>query len=142
MDASQLDLIQHVCERPGMHVVPGSLDGVFAYLTGMDTVTGCLTGFREWLLPRFDDGNNLSWTGVVKMLLDQENVAEDDAVARLGELIAEFYEFTHTHRAQRCDLTRVYLRYHAWLLDQSWYTEGRPDYIPPYDGVPVLRSSH
>ena len=59
----------------GMYVSPGSLENVFAYLTGLDTATGCLTGFREWLLPRFEDGNNLTWPGVAQMLLASESVA-------------------------------------------------------------------
>jgi hypothetical protein len=75
LDAQQHNLIQNVCLRPGMYVSPGSLENVFAYLTGLDTATGCLTGFREWLLPRFEDGNNLTWPGVAQMLLASESVA-------------------------------------------------------------------
>jgi hypothetical protein len=124
-----------------MYVVPGTLNGVYAFLTGLDTATGCLAGFREWLLPRFDDGNNLFWTGVVDMLLKSEQVHGDGSVTRLGELISEFYDFTREHRGTRRDLTRVYVRYHAWLLNRSWYHEGYPGYIPPYDGTSVDRPS-
>lgn len=73
-----------------MYVTSGSLDGVYAYLSGLDTATGCLTGFREGLLPRFDGGNNLIWTGVVDMLLESEQIDDDDSVTRLGELISDF----------------------------------------------------
>ncbi|MGK0184535.1 MAG: hypothetical protein ACI9R3_000307 [Verrucomicrobiales bacterium] len=60
----QLAQIQHVCNHPGMYVCPGTLNGIYAFLTGLDIATGCLTGFREWLLPRFEDGNNLAWPGI------------------------------------------------------------------------------
>ena len=130
----QLDQILHICQRPGMYVNPGTLNGVCAFLAGLNAATGCLTGFREWLLPRFEDGNNLSWEGVVEKLLKSENLNGDDAATdRLGELISEFYEFTDSRR----DLTRVFLRYHAWLLNRSWYCEGYPGYVAPYDGVVI-----
>jgi len=140
LDAQQHDLIQHVCKCPGMFVSPGSLGNVFAYLTGLDTATGCLTGFREWLLPRFEDGNNLAWPGVVQMLLKSESVNDKNATARLGELLDEFYAFTREDGGSRRCLIRVYLRYHAWLLNRSWYGPDCPGYISPYDGVPFPQS--
>ncbi len=139
MDAHQHDLIQHVCTHPGMYVSSGSLDAVFSYLTGLDTATGCLTGFREWLAPRFYDGDNLAWPGLVLLSLELESVADDDAIAHLGKLLAEFYDFTHKDRGPRTDLTRVYLRYHAWLLNSPWYHPDSSRYIPPYDGVPLVK---
>lgn len=142
MDAQQHDLVQHVCKRPGMYVPPGSLENVFAYLTGLDTATGCLTGFREWLLPRFETGNNLGWPGVVQMLLDSESVDGEAAAARLGELLDEFYTFTREDRGSRRCLIRVYLRYHAWLLNRSWYRPDWPGYIAPYDGISFSKSDH
>jgi hypothetical protein len=142
MDAQQLDLIRHVCKRPGIYVGPGTLPGVCAYLVGLDTATGCLTGFREWLIPRVDGGNDLAWPGLVDRLLGSEDVNQDQRLARLGELIAEFYEFTREHGGSRGDLTRVYVRYHAWLLNRPWYWEGAPGYVAPYDGMPVPRDPH
>lgn len=128
-----------------MYVLPGAVENVIAYLEGLDAATGCLTGFREWLLPRFEDGNNLTWSGVVKMLFDSESVDEENAAARLGDLIDEFYAFTREDGGSRRCLTRVYLRYHAWLLNRSWYRPDWPGYIAPYDGVafpkPGRRSS-
>lgn len=118
MDAQQHNLIQHVCQRPGMYVSPESLENVFAYLTGLDTATGCLTGFREWLLPRFEDGNNHAWPGVVQMLLESESVADTDAIARLGRLLDEFYAFTRENAGSRRCLTRVYLRYACMVAEQ------------------------
>ena len=140
LDAQQHNLIQNVCLRPGMYVSPGSLENVFAYLTGLDTATGSLTGFREWLLPRFEDGNNLAWPGVVQMLIESESVADTDAIARLGKLLDDFYAFTRENAGSRRCLTRVYLRYHAWLLSRSWYGPDWPGYIPPYDGASFPKS--
>jgi hypothetical protein len=102
--------------------------------------TGCLTGYREWLLPRIEDGDNLAWPGVVQMLLESESVAGKDAIARLGELLDEFYAFTRENAGSRRCLTRVYVRYHAWLLSRSWYGPEWPGYIPPYDGASFPKS--
>jgi hypothetical protein len=123
-----------------MYVVPATIETVLAYARGVDTGTGCLTGFREWLVVRFDDGNNLAWEVLVKMVLEKESIEEPKAVARLGSLLAEFQDFTTDGRSSHTDLTRVYLRYHAWLLNRSWYRPGFPGYMPPYDGVPIPRS--
>lgn len=136
MNSEQFEHIRTICERPSMYVSPGTLRGVYAYLSGMDRATGCLTGFREWLLPRFDAGNNLYWTGVVNMTLAAESVSGEREVARLGELITEFYDFTKVDDG----LLRVYLRYHVWLLNSSWYRDGWPGYIAPYDGMKILQT--
>ncbi len=123
-----------------MYVSPGSLENVFAYLSGLDTATGCLTGFREWLVPRLEEGNNLAWPGVVRMLFKLESIDDSDAIVRLGELLNEFYVFTCEGGASHRCLTRVYLRYHAWLLSRPWYGPDWPGYIAPYDGVPFPTS--
>ena len=44
---SNAELIQHVCKRPGMWMAGAELEHVYAFLDGMHTGTGCLTGFKE-----------------------------------------------------------------------------------------------
>lgn len=116
-----------------MYTCPGTLENVYAFLGGLDTATGCLSGFREWLMPRFEEGNNLHWSGLVDNLLDREDCPPDQRIARLGELIDEFHRFTSKHEG----LTRVYVRYHAWLLTRSWYGSDCPGYIAPHDGMSI-----
>src|SRR5690349_12307950 len=59
-----VDLRTHVAavgKRPGMYGLDGSFGQFTAYLNGMDAGTDgrALAGFREWLVMRFDDGDNL-----------------------------------------------------------------------------------
>ncbi len=118
-----------------MYTGHAELRDVYAYLIGMDLSTGCLAGFREWLVTRLGRGDSLGWPSLVDLLIAKES-RSDQAILRLGELIAEFHEFTR----QRYGLMRVYLRYHAWLLSQTWYTHDSTDYIAPYDGVGIMRT--
>lgn len=120
-----------------MYVVPGSLDNVVAHIDGLDAATGCLVGFREWLVPRFDDGDNLGWGSLFAMLVDAESVPDADAITRLGELFCEYKDFIDSCQSYRVAQLRIYLRYHAWLLNCSYYKPGTPWYVPPYDGFDV-----
>ena len=116
-----------------MYARPGTLENIYAFLGGLDTATGCLTGFREWLVPHFDEGDNLHWSGLVNMLLDIEDCPPEGRIARLGELINEFHQCISKDRGLTC----IYVRYHAWLLTRPWYAPGWPGYISPHDGVDV-----
>lgn len=120
-----------------MYVAPGTFENVGAYLTGLDEATGCLTGFREWLLPRLESGDNLTWLGVVLCVFEKEACEIDRRIERLGELIEEFFEFVE-NRSTHEGLMRVYVRYHAWLLTQDYYQPGFPGYVAPYDGAKSL----
>ena len=137
MNATQYELIESVCKQPGMYVCPGTLDGVVAYIDGMNTCTGCLGGFREWLVTRFDDGDNLAWSGLFKMLIRTEVVCEEDQIERLGSLLKEFNDFLGSCHSRSEAHLRIYLRYHAWLLNRPWYTPDSPWYVAPYDGLSI-----
>lgn len=116
-----------------MFVGSNECDRVCAYIDGMHTATGCLIGFREWLVVELGTGNNLGWCGLVQQLLNRESTPDNARVAKLGRLINEFYTFTGSTNGATMGLMRVYLRYHCWLLQQKWYRPGYAGYVPPYE---------
>jgi hypothetical protein len=124
-----------------MYVVPGTLDGVIAYIDGLDLATGCLAGFREWLVTRFEDGDNLYWGGLFRMLLRNDSTTDDEAITKLGQTFCEFKEFVDSCSSRREGQLKIYLRYHAWLLNRPYYKPGTPWYIPPYDGLAIPKDS-
>lgn len=137
MTDAQYEEIDSVCKRPGMYVVTASLDCVIAYIDGLDRATGCLAGFREWLVIRFEDGDNLYWGGLFRMLLRDGNVTDPESIEILGRVFNEFKEFVDSCSSRREAQLKIYLRYHAWLLNRPYYKPGTPWYIPPYDGLAV-----
>lgn len=118
-----------------MFLASDTLHGVYAYLSGYDAANGCLTGFREWLIPRVAGGNSLSWCGLVDIILCDDDFTERERISELGNLLAEFYMETREYNGTRCDLKGIYLRYHAWLLNQIWYKPDLPGYVAPYNAV-------
>lgn len=120
-----------------MYVVPGTLDCVIAYIDGLDRATGCLAGFREWLVTRFVDGDNLYWGGLIRMLLHDGTSTDAESIQILGRTFHEFKEFIDSCSSRREAQLKIYLRYHAWLLNRPYYKPGTPWYIPPYDGLPI-----
>lgn len=120
-----------------MYVVPGTLDCVIAYIDGVDRASGCLAGFREWLVTRFENGDNLHWGGLFRILLRNEPTADNEAIAKLGEVFLEFKEFIDSCSSRSDAQLKIYLRYHAWLLNRPYYKPGTPRYIPPHDGLVI-----
>lgn len=113
----------------------GTLDAVCAYIDGLNAATGCLASFREWLVTRFEDGDNLTWVGLFRLLCKTKSVEQGGSIERLGLLMDEFYAFHKGCASRGVAQMRIYLRYHAWLLNQPHYHPGFPQYIPPYDGI-------
>jgi hypothetical protein len=111
-------LVDSVCKRPGMYVCPPTFDGVCAYLSGFDSARdgGPLQGLREWLVVRLRNGNNLHWTGLARMALRLEDTDSSEAIARLGLLLEEFFEYRQQH-----GVARIFCDYGQWLSKQSWY---------------------
>lgn len=72
-------LIQHLCKRPGMYVVPAQMGTVIAFIDGFDHASDDkpLSGFREWLIVRANGGTNLYWGGIVKLIL-RPNMTVDE----------------------------------------------------------------
>lgn len=119
------DLLASVRQRPHMHGLDGSYATVTAFVLGCDAGSsgGMLTGFREWLIARLGNGNNLAWPALIRHLtpagfthpLTPEAGAE--AVTTLFQLLEEFLE----QREQPDSLFKIYTSYQSWLNTQSWY---------------------
>ncbi len=76
-----------------------------------------LIGLREWLVVRFNEGNNLMWSRLARLCLPGGvESADKQAVRELGTLLAEFFE---VRRVQ--GLIMVFQDYSHWLLQRSWY---------------------
>ena len=121
------DLICHLCKRPGMYVRSAYFSSVCAYINGYDEARdgGPLAGFREWLIVRADGGNNLTWDGLVMLLVmpdaDQTGPLAADQETRLLQgmagLFEEFFGFRQEH-----GITKIHHDYARWLLRKRWYT--------------------
>lgn len=119
------DLLASVRQRPAMHGLDGSYATINAFVLGCDAGSfgGMLTGFREWLIVRLGNGNNLGWPALVRHLAPGGWVppltAEADvaAVTTLFELLDEFME----KREHPDGLLTIYSDYQSWLNTQSWH---------------------
>jgi hypothetical protein len=125
---NRLVALQHfisVCARPGMYAQENTYAAVCAYISGFDTALcgGILFGFREWLLMRGTEWNNIPWWGLVRVEVtgpfapaDRLTEEQDRALlARLAELLGEFSQ------ASQRGLDRCLFEYGSWLQDR-----GRP----------------
>jgi hypothetical protein len=118
-------LAQAVIQRPQMYVHPVTFGAVCAYLSGFDAACegGPLCGFREWLLVRVKGWGNLSWQGLIERIGTQgAQLAEDQAIRGLGELLEEFFQ----HRDQ-VGLPQVFHEYTQWL-DRERANWDNPNY--------------
>jgi len=119
-----------VRRRPQLYGLDGSYGQFCAYLAGADAGNDgrLLTGFRELLVTRLGDANNLSWKGLVIQLARPaglasgreavESAERDPAViAKLFELLDEFLELTGNPNG----VVRIYDEYSTWLKAQKWY---------------------
>jgi hypothetical protein len=124
------ELYANAARRPGLYGLDGSYGQFCAFLTGADAVADGLplTGFREFLVVRLGDGNNLTWAGLVLRLAfpaartgwpDLARTPEGDrmAVRTLFRLLDEFL----TTRADVDGPARIVEEYEAWLNTQSWH---------------------
>jgi hypothetical protein len=124
------ELLQSVKRRPGMYGINGAYSSAVAFVLGCDAAMSgtLLHGFREWLIVRLGDGNNLAWHALVMRVLglqDQEN-AEFSTVGSeinmqpiegLFELLDEFFE----ERDRPNGMIRIYNSYLTWLSGQEWF---------------------
>jgi hypothetical protein len=118
-----------------LHGLDGTYGASVAFVLGCDAGTSgiLLSGFREWLIVRLGDGNNLSWPGLVLQIISAESIEQNeeqppgsDADAQrldhLFQLLDEFLE----QRDERDGMVRIYSRYIEWLKGQSWF---RPEML-------------
>ncbi|GAA4626131.1 hypothetical protein GCM10023196_033110 [Actinoallomurus vinaceus] len=121
------ELFQSVRRRPILHGLDATYKAGVAFILGCDAGTSgiLLSGFREWLIVRLNDGNNLSWPGLVLQIISVEFVGQNEEQSdveaqrfdRLFRLLDEFLE----QRDERDGMARIYSHYIEWLNDQSWF---------------------
>jgi|GEM_PF-1878025 len=120
-------LVQKLCKQPGMWVSKPYFPSVCAYIRGYDDARegGPLAGFREWLIVQLDDGNNLSWEGLVRKIIFRSEISdvpvqaqeEMESLLKLASLIDEYLVFRSLN-----GITKIYYDYAQWLLKKHWYS--------------------
>ncbi|MEU7947361.1 hypothetical protein AB0C50_22010 [Micromonospora taraxaci] len=112
-----------------LHGVDGSFNSVAAFVLGFDAATngGLLSGFREWLIVRINDGNNLAWPALAGRLLavdcphgDPGRVCADCGDQGGFELLGVLDEFLAI-KEERNGLAKIFDAYLEWLKKQQWY---------------------
>ncbi len=106
-------------------------EGASAFIDGLDTACngGVLVGFREWLIVRLGDGNNLAWPELFLRFGFPDSVEArgrglpaadpDRLVNRLFEVFREFFE----ERDVVVGLPKIDRRHDAWLHTQPWFRD-------------------
>jgi hypothetical protein len=120
-----------------MWVPAASYDTVIAFVAGYDEALsgGLLVGFREWLIVEIQDGNNLSWSGLIREVIrrsgkmSMDSLQPEDHAAAIELLFLTIEEFL-TERDRRDGLHRIYLAYDEWLRQQTWYKPSHPHWLP------------
>lgn len=117
------EMVGYLCSRPATYVHPVTLGAVCAYLDGFNTARsgGPLIGLQQWLVVRANTGDNLHWTGLVRLKLaasqdDVESRDEERYIRDLGRLLAEFFDYRRAN-----GISKVFHEYARWLLRRSWY---------------------
>src|SRR5438309_712191 len=117
-------VLEKLRDRPGMFIPKVDFDVVAAFITGFNQATrgGLLAGFREWLVVRCGDGNNLPWPALVLRLTFPDAESPDRcllqggnqkfAVDRLFDLLQAYFQEKESPDGMR----RIYVRYERWLL--------------------------
>ncbi|MEU4157709.1 hypothetical protein [Actinoplanes sp. NPDC026670] len=77
---------------------------------------GLLSGFREWLIVRLDDGNNLAWPALAERAV-AESSDFDAPMETLFALLDDFLAVKESHNG----LARIFEAYLEWLKRQQWY---------------------
>jgi hypothetical protein len=118
------ELIRHVCERPGMWVGRPDFRAVCIFFDGFDLARdhGPVSGFRELLVVRLNEGDNRHWSDLASHWLSRDTGVtgdqheEQNRIARLGRLIEEYLQYRDTN-----GITKVPYEYGQLLLRKRWY---------------------
>jgi hypothetical protein len=108
--------------RPAMYTGEESYAAVCAFLGGFDLARdgGPLSGFHEWLVIRVGGGDNLHWSGLVKLLVASDPSfplsAEHNRLCLDGlfPILSEFLAYRES-----VGLTRIHQEYAQWLSRQK-----------------------
>jgi hypothetical protein len=148
---SRRELFARIRQHPGMYFCGGQrYETVVAFLTGIDMTDGMLTGFEEWLLPRFGGGANIIWWGTVMhialggdgdkpLLAEMSEEQHQRAIGTLWTLLDDFLAAKNGHLAMR----GIYTTFCRWQ-DQFGGHEPRrppPPRSPMAEADPPVRMS-
>ncbi len=136
------DLLDKIRKHPGMYLMyqhsgNPAFFSLVDYLNGMNRQSGFLSGLEEWLIPRVGYGDNLTWAGLMMLLIFPESespcdfIRSDEDAAEIAfrrtlELLREFLGVKYSRNGP----TKIHVEYHAWLKKQAWYDETSPQWIP------------
>ena len=113
-----------------------TFDTVASFIDGADMASNgsFLAGFREWLIVKVDDGDNLHWTALILELAfpkarsprKELEACEDHlpVIEIMFQLLDSFCQ-----ERQESGLRLIYLTYEKWLRKQSWYKRGWPGWV-------------
>ncbi|WNG26365.1 hypothetical protein F0U62_21800 [Cystobacter fuscus] len=127
-------MLENVRRRPGMYLRRVDFDVAVAFVHGFHVATngGLLVGFREWLIVRLNDGNNLDWSELLSRIDQSERVGDPSAAteeARVAFLFSTLDEFL-AERERPTGMRSIFVRYEDWLRAQDWYGPGSPQWLP------------
>src|SRR5690606_7613147 len=108
-----------------------------SFVLGYDAAIngGLLWAFREWLICKLGDGNNLSWPSLVLELIGKSASSvpplrsPDHHRAAIDTLFGTIAEFLAARDAGN-GARRIFADYENWLKGQDWYGPTSPDWIP------------
>lgn len=114
------EFFRKVHARPRLDGLDGSFTLAATYLDGYDAATDWifLTGFREWLVLKLGEGNNLACRGLVGALCERDSVPDDEQ--RVDHLLALLDEFL-TERSAADGPGEILVRHRRWLETQEWF---------------------
>ncbi len=107
VDMSEREYFAIFAKRTGMYIVPASLDGVTAFMTGYDQAAKRyggpgLDGWREWLMERYPVGYNLVWEAQIRQIaLPDWERGRDLAPDEEARVLNVLFELFDTFLAER-----------------------------------------
>jgi len=122
--------IEALRRHPGMYVWPETFECVVSFLSGYDAAQsgGFLVGFREWLIVRADEGNNLAWPSLVLTVIG--DLGEERESAKLIDGLFDLFDEFFAIRQSGDGLRKIYAQYEDWLRHQEWYPSEFPSGSP------------
>lgn len=115
--------LQVFLKHPEMFVERPSLDSIVAFLQGFDSALEghVLLGFREYLIPKLDYGNNLAWFQLFQRFAAVNHSGSDSPCSQivltlLNKTLQDFW----FERAGEDGLQHILKNHSHWVQSQSW----------------------
>ncbi len=124
-----IDKIKNLQKYIGMYISQQTYTHTVAYLNGMNNAynDNLLKGFREWLIVKFDTGNNLCWDVIILQgLFEEGKIHSLNAECENNQfLIQTLFQLLNEFLSERetLGLAEIELKYKKWLIEQKWYRE-------------------